>query len=75
MNRLLFPALAAGIFWVQPLPAQTNLFVAADGSAPFKSVPSGSDTNAQHRLADWQKFYSEFPAKIIRWLNEKLPTK
>jgi hypothetical protein len=35
------------------LPAQTNLFVAADGSAPFKSVPSGSDTNAPHRLADW----------------------
>jgi pectinesterase len=52
MNRLLFLALAAGIFLARPLRAQTNLFVAADGSAPFKSVqeavmsvPSGSDTN------------------------------
>ena len=52
MNRLLFIALAAGIFPSLTLKAQTNLFVATDGSAPFKSVqeavmsvPSGSETN------------------------------
>ena len=32
-------------------------------------------TNVQHRLADWEKFDPNFPAKIIRWLNEKLPAK
>ncbi len=52
MNRLLFLALVAAIFSSLPLEAQTILFVAADGSAPFKSVqeavmsvPSGSSTN------------------------------
>jgi hypothetical protein len=36
LNRLLFLALAAGIFLDEPLRAQTNLFVAADGTAPFR---------------------------------------
>jgi pectinesterase len=52
MKRLFFLAMAAGIFPSLALKAQTNLFVAADGSAPFKSVqeavmsvPSGSSTN------------------------------
>jgi pectinesterase len=52
MNRLFFPALGIWIFSGLHLEAQTNLFVAADGSAPFKSVqeavmsvPSGSNTN------------------------------
>jgi pectinesterase len=52
MNRFFPLALAAGIFPVLHLGAQTQLFVAADGSAPFKSVqeaimsvPSGSSTN------------------------------
>jgi pectinesterase len=52
MNRLFFLALGIWIFSSLHLKAQTNLFVAADGSAPFKSVqeavmsvPSGSSTN------------------------------
>lgn len=52
MNRLLFLALGLWIFSQLQLEAQTNLFVAADGSAPFKSVqeaimsvPSGSREN------------------------------
>ena len=52
MNRLLLLALGIWIFSGLHLEAQTNLFVAADGSAPFKSVqeavmsvPSGSNTN------------------------------
>ncbi|MGO9585106.1 MAG: pectinesterase family protein [Limisphaerales bacterium] len=52
MNRLLFLAPAVWIFSGLPVAAQMNLFVAADGSAPFKtvqdaimSVPSGSRTN------------------------------
>jgi pectinesterase len=52
IHYLLFPALVAGIFYDPQLKAQTNLFVAADGSAPFASVqeavmavPSGSNTN------------------------------
>ena len=52
MNRLFFLALGIWIFSGPHLNAQTNLFVAADGSAPFKSVqeaimsvPSGSNTN------------------------------
>jgi len=52
MNRLFFLALGVWISSGPPLKAQTNLFVAADGSAPFKSVqaavmsvPSGSNTN------------------------------
>jgi pectinesterase len=52
MNRLFFLAPVVWIFSCRPLAAQTNLFVAADGSAPFKtvqeavmSVPSGSRTN------------------------------
>ena len=52
MKRLFFLAMAAGIFPSLALKAQTNLFVATDGSAPFKSVqeavmsvPSGSSTN------------------------------
>ena len=52
MNRLFFLALGIWIFSGLHLEAQTNLFVAADGSAPFKSVqeavmsvPSGSNTN------------------------------
>ncbi len=32
-------------------------------------------TNAQHRLADWEKFDPDFPAKTVAWLNEKLPLK
>jgi pectinesterase len=32
-------------------------------------------TNAQHRIADWEKFDPDFPTKIIAWLNEKLPAK
>ncbi len=52
MNRLFFLALGIWIFSGPHLNAQTNLFVATDGSAPFKSVqeaimsvPSGSNTN------------------------------
>jgi pectinesterase len=52
MRRLLFPVLGAWIASGPHLDAQTNLFVAADGSEPFKSVqeavmsvPSGSNTN------------------------------
>ena len=52
MNRLFFLAPVVWIFSCLHLEAQTNLFVAADGSAPFKSVqeavmsvPSGSNTN------------------------------
>ncbi len=52
MKRLFFLAMAAGIFPSLALKAQTNLFVATDGSAPFKSVqeavmsvPSGSSNN------------------------------
>jgi len=52
MCRLLSLALVVCIFSGPPLKAQTNLYVAADGSAPFKSVqaavmsvPSGSNTN------------------------------
>jgi pectinesterase len=32
-------------------------------------------TNAQHRIADWEKYDADFPAKVTRWLNEKLPVK
>lgn len=32
-------------------------------------------TNAQHRIADWEKFDPDFPAKITAWLREKLPAK
>jgi pectinesterase len=52
MRRLLLLALNAWIFAGLSLEAQTNLFVAADGGATFKSVqeavmsvPSGSKTN------------------------------
>lgn len=52
MNRIFSLMLAAAIFSALNLGAQTDLFVAADGSAPFKSVqeaimsvPSGSRTN------------------------------
>ncbi len=52
VNRLFPLALGVWIFSSLHLTAQTNLFVAADGSAPFKSVqeavmsvPSGSNTN------------------------------
>ena len=52
MNRWFFLAPVVWIFSCLHLEAQTNLFVAADGSAPFKSVqeavmsvPSGSNTN------------------------------
>ena len=52
MNRLLSLALGVWIFAGPHLNAQTNLWVAADGSAPFKSVqaavmsvPSASNTN------------------------------
>ncbi|MEI9962615.1 MAG: pectinesterase family protein [Limisphaerales bacterium] len=52
MNRLSLLVLGVLIFLCLHLQAQTNLFVAADGSAPFKSVqeavmsvPSGSNTN------------------------------
>ncbi|MGD0206663.1 MAG: pectinesterase family protein [Verrucomicrobiota bacterium] len=52
MNRLFFLAPVVWIFFCPHLEAQTNLLVAADGSAPFKtvqeavmSVPSGSSTN------------------------------
>jgi len=52
MNRLFFLAPVVWIFFCPHLQAQTNLWVAADGSAPFKtvqeavmSVPSGSSTN------------------------------
>jgi pectinesterase len=29
-------------------------------------------TNAQHRIADWEKFDPDFPVKMMTWLNEKL---
>ena len=52
MNRLLFLALGVWTLSGLHLKARTDLFVAADGSAPFKSVqeavmsvPSGSNTN------------------------------
>ena len=52
MNRKFFASIAATLTSVFQLAAQTNLFVAADGSAPFKSVqaaimavPSGSNEN------------------------------
>jgi pectinesterase len=52
MKRIIFFQLAALIFLAAKLMAQTNLFVAADGSAQFTSVqsaimsvPSGSREN------------------------------
>ena len=52
MSLKFFAVLAGLLFLDATLPAQTNLFVAADGSAPFKSVqdaimavPSGSREN------------------------------
>jgi len=64
MNRLLFPALAAGIFG--------SAFAGANQSVCRRRRQRAVQIRAvrqRHERAaspcDWQKFYSEFPAKII----------